>query len=81
MNHFSITIDEIFYRFSIECVASGCERFQRTSSSCARTDVVAESGVKYNAADEYEHRCAEHEHDFLSLWLLLEAFLKPPDQG
>ena len=27
---------------------------------------------------DYEHRCAEHEHDILSLWLLLGAFLKPP---
>ena len=31
-------------------------------------------GIDY----EHEHRCAEHEHDILALWLLLGAFLKPP---
>jgi hypothetical protein len=31
-----------------------------------------------NIPIDYEHRCAEHEHDILSLLLLLGAFLKPP---
>ena len=43
-------------------------------------DGVAESQAEYNAIDDYEHehRCAEHEHDILSLRPLLGAFLKPP---
>ena len=28
------------------------------------TDVVAESGVKYNTADEYEYRDAEYEYKY-----------------